>query len=138
MLVVEELKQNLITAVQSGAFPASGVTLSNAIRNYVTAKGTPNPPTIGFSLGPCSGSGWTALMAKGGSSGVAEYIINTAIATEFASSTKIIPGPTGVMTVPMVFNTSAQVKNLSEITDYNEVWEAIATAIIEFFKPEIK
>jgi len=138
MLNVEDLKKVLIESVQSGSFPGSAPTLSNAIRSYVTSNGTPNPPTISFSLGPCSGAGWIALSAKACDTGVAEYIISTAIITEFASSTKVIPGPTGVETVPMTFNTSAKVKNLSDVTDYNIVWEEIAKAVIDFFKTEIQ
>lgn len=138
MLDVNELKKKLMTAVQGGSFPASGSLLSAAIVSYVQANGDATPPTISFTLGPASGTGWALLIPKASSTGVADYIISDAIATEFAGSSKVIPGPTGVMTVPMSFNTGAKVEDMSNVKDYEETWEKISKAIIEFFKPEIK
>lgn len=138
MLDKNGLKEVLKTAVQSGAFPASGSALSGAIVSYVKANGTPKPPTISFTLGPASGSGWALLIPKAGSTGVADYIISDAVAAEFAGSMKVIPGVPAPITLPMSFNTGAKVADMSNVKDFDETWDKISEAIIEFFKPEIE
>ena len=138
MLDKNGLKAVLKTAVASGAFPASGVALSAAIVSYVMANGTPKSPTISYTLAPATGVGWAALISKASSKGVADYIISDAIAVEFASSTKVIPAPHGTTTVSMSFNTGAKVSDMSGVKEFDETWDKIATAIIEFFKPEVE
>lgn len=138
MLNAQDLAIKLTEAIQSGSFPDSSVMLSNAIRTYVMANGQAIPPTISYVLGPCTGAGWRALIPLASEKGVAKYIISTAVAQEFASSTKVIPAPHGVQTVPMIFNTSAQVSDLSNVTNFNDVWLEIAKAIVNFFSSEIK
>ena len=138
MLKVDELKEVLKTAVRDGSFPANAIKLSGAIVGYVKAKGTAKSPTISYTLGPANGLGWTSLIPMASSKGVADYIISHAITTEFASSLKVIPAHTGVITVPMSFNSAAKVGDMSKMTDYDQVWEEISHAIIEFFKPEIE
>lgn len=138
MLDKNALKEKLKTAVQSGAFPASGSALSAAIVAYVKANGSAKAPTISYTLGPASGAGWALLIPKAGPSGVADFIISEAIATEFIASMKVIPAAPAPITVPMTFNTAAKVADMSNVKDFDEVWDKIATAIIEFFKPEIE
>ena len=138
MLDKNALKEKLKTAVQSGPFPESGSVLSAAIVSYVKANGTPKAPTISYTLAPASGSGWALLIPKAGSLGVADYIISMAIATEFAGSMKVIPAAPSPITVPMSFNTGAKVADMSGVKDFDESWDKIAAAIIEFFKPEIE
>lgn len=138
MLDKNTLKEKLKAAVQTGAFPASGAALSAAIKSYVMANGSPKSPTVNYTLSPAAGSNWALLIPKASSSGVADYIISVAIAAEFAGSTKQIPGPTGLITLPMSFNTGAKVADMSQVKDFDEVWDKIATAVVEFFKPEIE
>lgn len=138
MLNKDGLKEALKTAIQSGPFPGSKTALSSAIVSYVMANGTALSPTISYTLAPASGDGWEALIAKASSSGVGNDIISTAIATEFASSTKEIPAPHGTQIVPMSFNSGASVKNLTDAQDFDEVWGKISEAIIDFFSTEIK
>ena len=138
MLDKNGLKEVLKTAVQSGAFPASGSALSGAIISYVQANGTPKSPTISYTLGPATGAAWALLIPKASNSGVADYIISDTVATEFAGSMKVIPAAPAPITVPMSFNTGAKVADMSNVKDFDETWDKIATAIIEFFKPEIE
>lgn len=138
MLDKNGLKEVLKTAVQSGAFPASGSALSGAIISYVQANGTPKSPTISYTLGPASGAGWALLIPKASNSGVADYIISDTVSAEFVGSMKVIPGVPAPITVPMSFNTGAKVADMSNVKDFDETWDKIATAIIEFFKPEIE
>lgn len=138
MLDVNGLKEALVSAIQSAPFPGSASLLSAAIVGYVQANGTAKSPTISYILAPASGAGWISLIDKASSSGVGDYIISDGAVSEFAGSSKVIPGPTGVITVPMVFNTSAKVSDLSNITDFDQVWLEISKALIEFFKPEIE
>lgn len=137
MLNKDELKKELEAAVQTGTFPANGVMLSSAIKNYVTAKGTQVPPTISYTLGPATGDNWKNLILKASSSGVSEFIIQEVIVPEFSGSTKVIPAVPVPITVPMSFNLAAKVSNLSELNEFDDVWDKIAEAIIDFFKPEI-
>ena len=138
MLVAEDLSKVIITALQSAPFPTSGRLISNAIRSYVQSNGVATPPTISYVLSPCSGAGWEALIPLASSSGVIKHIISVGISQEFGGSTKVIPAPHGVQTVPMIFNRAAMVTDLSTVTDFNKVWLEISKAIVEFFKPEIK
>lgn len=137
MLDVEGLKQVLMSAVSSGEFPASGAALSAAIVGYVRTNGQALSPTITYTLAPASGTAWALLIPKASERGVADYIISDAISQEFAGSTKLVPAPYGVQTLPMVFNNSAKVSDLSNFTDYEQVWREIARAIIDFLRPEI-
>lgn len=138
MLNVNELKEVLKKTVSTGTFPANAIYLSGAIVSYVKSKGTPKSPTISYVLAPANGLGWASLITKASSKGVADFIISNGIAAEFGASTKVIPASHGVITVPMVFNTSVKVSDMSNFTDYDQVWEAISKAIIEFFKPEVE
>lgn len=134
----EELRDKIVEALQGGSFPGNAAQISKAISSYVEDKGTPLPPTIRYTLAPCSGIGWEALIPLASEKGVGSSIISVGVAAEFAASTKVIPGPEGVQVVPMVFNTSAKVSDLTKLTDFREVWLEISKAIIEFFKTEIK
>ena len=138
MLVAEDLSKVIIAALQSAPFPSSSRLISNAIRSYVQSNGTATPPTISYVLSPCSGAGWEALVPLATGAGVTKHIISVAVAQEFGGSTKVIPAPHGVQTVPMIFNTGATVPDLSNVTDFNQVWLEISKAIVDFFKPEVK
>jgi hypothetical protein len=139
MLDKNALKQKLIAAVQSGSFPENAPMMSAAIASYVKSNGTALPPTITYTLAPCDGTGWRALIPEAISSkkGISDKIISMGIAAEFAGSTKKIPASHGTHTVPMSFNTGARVPDLSNETDFDVVWDKISQAIIDFFKPEI-
>lgn len=132
-----KLKEKIVEALQGGDFPASAPAISQAIQSYVMANGTPKPPTISYVLGPCSGTGWTSLVPLASSKGVGDKIISVGIAAEFAASTKVVPGVPPA-TVPMVFNTSAKVADLTEVYDFDEVWQKISEAIVDFFSTEIE
>lgn len=136
MLVASELKEKIIAALQSGDFPGSAAMISSAIKSYVMANGTPTPPTISYTLAPCSGAGWKALIPLAGSSGVGDKIISVGLSAEFGASTKVVPGVPPV-TVPMTFKTSAKVDDLTEIYDFDTVWQKISEAIVDFFSIEI-
>ena len=140
MLDKNALKSTMLSVIQGGSFPANASHLSAAIAAYVQANGTPTPPTISYTLSPKSGLGWEALipLAISSGKGIGDKIISVALATEFAASIKVVPAPHGTQTLPMNFNRGANVGDLSNEDDYNKVWERIAEAIIEFFKPEIK
>ena len=138
MLDKNGLKEVLKTAVQSGKFPDSGAALSGAIVSYVKANGSPKAPTISYTLGPASGSSWSLLISKASSSGVADFIISDVISLEFGGSMKVIPAAPSPITVPMSFNNGAKVADMSNVKDFDETWERISEAIIEFFKPEIE
>lgn len=137
MLEVKDLKEILKDVIRSGVFPEVGSKLSASIVGYVQSNGKPLPPTISYTLGPASGSFWADLISKASSVGVSEYIISEVISKEFAGSSKVIPAPSGVVTVPMSFDQTVKVEDMSNFTDFDQVWEAISKAIIEFFKPEI-
>lgn len=134
----EELRDVIIAVLQGGSFPACAAQISAAIVSYVKSKGTALPPTIRYTLAPCSGLGWEALIPLASEKGVGSSIISVGVAAEFAASTKVIPAHDGVKVVPMVFNSGAKVSELSNLTDFKEIWLEISKAIIEFFKTEIK
>lgn len=137
MLIAENMRDVLCNAVSTGRFPENAAALSNALKTYIQTNGQPQGPTISYNLAPCNGLGFEALISKASSKGVADDIISTGIAAELSGSTKVIPASHGVQTVPMSFDHSAKVSNLSQLKDYREVWLEISKAIIKFLKPEI-
>ena len=137
MLVAENMRDVLCKAVSTGSFPTNASSLSLALKTYVQANGQPVSPTISYNLAPCNGVGFTSLIAKASSKGVADDIISTAITMELSASTKVIPAPHGVQTVPMTFDSSAKVSDMSKLDNYKDVWLEISKAIIKYLKPEI-
>lgn len=135
MLDINGLKEALKKVASSNP---SGITLTGAIVTYVRANGVPKGATISYNLGPASGVGWELLKAKASSSGVANYIVSDWLSTEFSGSMKVIPAPSGTAVVPMSFDKSVKVPDMSGYTDYDQCWASISKAIIEFFKPEIE
>lgn len=140
MLDKNALTSAMLGVVQGGSFPENAPALSAAIASYVQAAGTPTGSTISFVLGPCTGVGWVALAADAASSGkgVGNTVISIALATEFASSTKVVPASHGTTVLPMSFNAGAKAGDLSNESDYVKVWGRISEAIIKFFEPEIR
>ena len=137
MLVAENMRDVLCKAVSTGSFPTNASSLSLALKTYVQANGQPVSPTISYNLAPCNGVGFTSLIAKASSKGVADDIISTGVAAELSASTKVIPAPHGVQTVSMTFDSSAKVSDMSKLDNYKDVWLEISKAIINYLKPEI-
>lgn len=137
MLVAENMRDVLCAAVSTGSFPENAEALSSALKNYIQLNGQSVGSTISYTLSPCDGIGFTSLIDKASPKGVADDFISTGLATELATSTKVIPASHGVQTVPMSFDTSAKVSDLSKLDDYRDVWLEISKAIIKYLKPEI-
>jgi len=131
----DELSKLLQTAA-SGGMPSCATNLSSTIKSYCEGNGTP-VKGIKVDLLPCTGAGWTTLVSQATSSGVADKIISMAVSIECAASMTTIITEHGPQQIPSVFNNSAQVADLTDCTSFEEVWDKIAEAIIDFMKPEL-
>lgn len=131
------MKEYLKGIASSTSYPEAGLAITSGLTSYIKAYGTPTGSTISYTLGPCSGAGWDLLVSKASSSGVAEYIVSDWLVTEYAGSTKVVPSSTGPKTVPMSFNSAVVVPNMSHLDNYDQAWDQISRAIIDFFSPEI-
>lgn len=132
----KDLSKYLQDAV-NGGMPACATLLSNAIKTYCEANGTP-VKGIKVTLAPCTGAGWLSLATNATGNGVGDMIIQTAVALELSASMTTIVTPTGPTVIPSVFNMGAKVKNLQECTDFTQCWDKIAEAIIDYLSTELK
>lgn len=131
----EELGKLLRSAV-SGGMPSCAVALSQTIKSYCESNGTP-VKGIKVNLLPCSGKGWQTLASQATSEGVGNQFISVGLSTEFAGSQTIIPTEHGPQPIPSSFNNSASAGDLSHYESFEDVWDKIAEAIINYVKPEL-
>ena len=137
MLDPTSMKEYLKGIASSTSYLDTGFALTSGLIGYLHANGTAVSPTISYTLAPGAGAGWDMLVSKASSNGVAEYIVSDWLATDFAASTKVIPAEHGTRVVPMVFNNAAVVPSMKHVDNYDQAWDMVTKAIIDFFKPEI-